>query len=187
MPGHPSMARAIHEWPGSTVGPEQTATNVYHTWVRGRKAAKGMRKVLEERGLWRPGKKLKPDTPILVPLELTLTGLCLQCQIDNPNTHRKSKRVSYPECLLGGDCCAVAILSAQEDFRSAHSHLQEIVKGARHIFLLYPKFHCELNWIEYNWVRCKYFTRKHCNYTLAGTVAYTSSPLADGIYANGWY
>ena len=28
---------------------------------------------------------------------------------------------------------------------------------------------------------------KHCNYTLAGTVAYTSSPLADGIYANHWY
>jgi hypothetical protein len=33
-----------------------------YTWVRGRKVAKGMRKVLEERGLWRPGKKLKPDT-----------------------------------------------------------------------------------------------------------------------------
>ena len=34
-----------------------------YTWVRGRKVAKGMRKVLEERGLWRPGKTLKPDTP----------------------------------------------------------------------------------------------------------------------------
>ena len=33
-----------------------------HTWVQGRKVAKGMRKVLEERGLWRPGKKLKIDT-----------------------------------------------------------------------------------------------------------------------------
>ena len=80
-----------------------------------------------------------------------------------------------PECLLGGDCCAVAILSAQEDFRSARSRLQEIVEEAGHIFLLYPKFHF------------KYSTRKRCNYTLAGTVAHTSSPLADGIYANGWY
>ena len=34
-----------------------------YTWVRGRKVAKGVRKVLEERGLWRPGKTLKPDTP----------------------------------------------------------------------------------------------------------------------------
>ena len=33
-----------------------------YTWVRGRKVAKGMRKVLEERGLWRPGKKPKLDT-----------------------------------------------------------------------------------------------------------------------------
>ena len=33
-----------------------------HTWVQGRKVAKGMRKVHEERGLWRPGKKLKVDT-----------------------------------------------------------------------------------------------------------------------------
>ena len=94
--------------------------------------------------------------------------------------------MSNPEYLLG-NYYAVTILSAQEDFRSARSHLQEIVEEAGHIFLLYPKVHCELNWIEYDWVRCKYFTRKQCKYTLAGTVAYISSPLTDGIYANGWY
>ena len=49
------------------------------------------------------------------------------------------------------------------------SRLQEIVEEAGHIFLLYPKFHCELNWIEFYWDHCKYFARKHCNYTLAGT------------------
>ena len=113
-----------------------------------------------------------------------LIGLCLQCQIDNPN---KPKRVSNPDSLLRGDCCAVAILSAQEDFRSAGSGLQEIVEEAGHIFLLYPKFHCELNWIEYYWDRWKHFTRKYCNYIFAGTVVYTGSLLADGIYANCWY
>ena len=133
-----------------------------------------------------PVRRSSQTHPILV-LELTLTGLYLQCQIDNPITHQKSKRVSNPECILGGDCCAVAILPAQEDFRSARSRLQEIIEEAGQIFLLYPKFHCELNWIEYYWGCCKYFTRKHCNYTLAGTVAHTSSPLADGIYANRWY
>ena len=30
--------------------------------------------------------------------------------------------------------------------------------------------YCELNWIEYNRGRCKHFTRKHYNYTLANTV-----------------
>ena len=33
-----------------------------YTWVRRRKVAKDMRKVLKERGPWRPGKKLKLDT-----------------------------------------------------------------------------------------------------------------------------
>ena len=140
-----------------------------------------MRKVLEERGLWRPGKKLKLDTLQFMHKTLMLIGLCLQCQIDNPNKHQKPKRVPNPECLLRGDCCAVAILSAQENFRSARSRLQDIVEEAGHIFLLYPKFHCELNWIEYYWGRWKHFTRKHCNYTFAGTVAHTGSLLADGI------
>ena len=95
--------------------------------------------------------------------------------------------MSNPEYLLRGDCCAVAILSAQGGFRSARSRLQEIVEEAGHIFLLYPKFYCELNWIEYYWGRWKYFIRKHCNYTFTGTVAHIGSLLADGIYANRWH
>ena len=53
--------------------------------------------------------------------------------------------------------------------------LQEIVEDAGQIFLFYPKFHRELNWIEYFWGRCKNFTRKHYNYALVGTVAHTAS------------
>ena len=95
-------------------------------------------------------------------------GLGLQCQIDNPNPNKKTKRIPNPNCLLGGECCATAVLSAQEDFKSTRSRLQEIVEDAGHIFILYPKFHCELNWIEYYWGRRKYFARKHCNYSLSG-------------------
>ena len=95
-------------------------------------------------------------------------GLPLHCQIDNPDPSRKTKRVFNPQCLVGGECCATAILSAQDDFQSTRSRLQEIVEDTGHIFLLYPKFHCELNWIEYYWGSCKHFARKHCNYTLAG-------------------
>ena len=35
--------------------------------------------------------------------------------------------------------------------------LQEIVEDAGHIVILYPKFHCELNWREHYWGCCKYF------------------------------
>ena len=60
-------------------------------WVRGRKVhskgyAKGMRRVLEGRGLWRPGKKLSHYRFVLALALLgpdtdtdTNTGLCLQC------------------------------------------------------------------------------------------------------------
>ena len=96
-------------------------------------------------------------------------GLSLHCRIDNPEPSRKTKHVSNPQCLLGGgECCATAIRSAQDDSQSTRSGLQEKVEGAGHIFPLYPKFHCELNWIEYYWGNCKHFARKHCNYTLAG-------------------
>ena len=95
-------------------------------------------------------------------------GLGLQCQIDNPNKNQKTKRVPNSNCLLVGECCATAVLSSQDDFKSTRSRLQEIVEDAGHIFILYPKFHCELNWTEYFWGRCKYVTRKHCNYSLSG-------------------
>ena len=57
---------------------------------------------------------------------------------------------------------------AQDDFRSTRSHLQEIAEDSGYNFLLYPKFHCELNWTEYYWGSCNHFVRKHCNCTLAG-------------------
>ena len=95
-------------------------------------------------------------------------GLGLLCQINNPNKNRKTKWVPNPNCLLGGECCATAVLSSQDDFKSTRSRLQEIVEDAGHIIILYPKFHCEFNWIEYYWGRCKYFTRKNCNYSLSG-------------------
>ena len=91
-------------------------------------------------------------------------GLGLQCQIDNTHKNQKTKWVPNSNCLLGGECCATTVLSSQDDFKSTRSRLQEIVEDTGHIFILYPKFHCELNWIDY-WGHCKYFT---CNYSLSG-------------------
>ena len=42
------------------------------------------------------------------------------------------------------------------------------VEDAGHIFIHYPKLHCELNWIGHHWGRCKNFTREHCSYSLPG-------------------
>ena len=44
------------------------------------------------------------------------------------------------------------------------------IKGAYtgHRVMYYPKFHCELNHIEYFWFDGKSWTRRHCKYTIEG-------------------
>ena len=65
-------------------------------------------------------------------------------------------------------CCARHILAAQEDFRNQKPLLQEIIEGLGHKVIFYPKFHCELNYIEMYWGAAKRYTRQHCNYTWKG-------------------
>jgi len=101
---------------------------------------KGLKWVLEERGLWR-------------------RGLRLQCR--KPGTDKLLKT-----CLLGGQCCARALIADQADFRNQKCQLQEEVEKLSHQVLFYPKFHCELNFIEYVWGAAKRYTRNHCGYNI---------------------
>ena len=60
-------------------------------------------------------------------------------------------------------CCAVYLLSQQPDFLAQQEWLTETVEmhmDCRIIF--YPKFHCELNFIELIWAFMKAFLRKRC-------------------------
>jgi hypothetical protein len=144
-----------------------------HIMRNGVKVAKGMEKVLRERGL-RP--REGEPAALTPPMHLTLTvrkpqGVLLQCSMPNPNHSQKTKRVKNPTCAEGApgrNCYATAILSAQPDFKAQRSRLEEAVEGAGHIALFYPKYHCEMNWIEYYWGACKKYARKHCTYTLPG-------------------
>lgn len=64
-------------------------------------------------------------------------------------------------------CCGRKILSLQRDFQLQKGRLQESLEP-KHTVLFYPKFHCELNWIEYYWGAAKRYTREHCDCTLDG-------------------
>ena len=77
---------------------------------------------------------------------------------------RSSKTNTAIKCILGpcsdgpSDstwCCAVHILQDEPDFKAQKSALHEVLHAAGHIYELYPKFHCETNWIERYWGQAK--------------------------------
>jgi len=84
--------------------------------------AKGLQMVLQERGLWR---------------------LRLRVQCRRPDG--KKNKI----CLKGGTCCARALIANEPDFKAQRSRLEEEVELTGHVAHFFPKFHCELNFIEY--------------------------------------
>jgi len=54
------------------------------------------------------------------------------------------------------DCCCWQLLFTQPDFIAQKSHLEEFVMSWGHICDFYPKYHCELNFIEQYWGASKY-------------------------------
>lgn len=102
---------------------------------------KGIRRVLMERGLWRE-------------------GLTLDC--------RMCKDKKSVEDLLRINCCARRIMASQPDFIAQKSAIVELIESAGHLCIFFPKFHCELNFIEMYWGVAKRYTRNHCDYTWAG-------------------
>ena len=91
---------------------------------------------------------------VLVERNLWRTGLLKECK---------------PKCSkTQPDCCAQHLLSCQPDFISQTGRIQEVIEEHGHCIMFYPKFHCELNFIEYFWAAAKRYARENCEYTLKG-------------------
>ena len=105
----------------------------------GTKIPKGARTILQERGLWSSiaGRKV------------------LRC-------HDCAEGKS-PEGAIY--CCAIRCLSHQEDFKNSKEWLQEIAEKHGCSLIFFPKFHCELNFIEMIWAYLKNRLRRQCTYT----------------------
>jgi hypothetical protein len=67
-----------------------------------------------------------------------------------------------------GDACCARNLAAQRDFREQKGSLQAALEAGNQEVIFYPKFHCELNFVEHYWCAAKWYTREHCDYTLNG-------------------
>lgn len=88
---------------------------------------KGMRCILEERGI--PAGQLK-----------------LKAQCDKSFSCRNASRPAG-----SAPCCCRKALYDQPDFRNQKSRLEELAEKRGYRVLFYPKFHCELNFIEQVW------------------------------------
>ena len=69
---------------------------------------------------------------------------------------------------MSSSCCAKQILKLQPDFKAQRSLVQEVIEEAGHFCLFLPKFHCELNYIEFLWGAVKRWLCDNCDYTFQG-------------------
>jgi hypothetical protein len=114
-----------------------------------RNQAKGIKQVLIERELW-PESGRRPDN----------TPFNLECRTPDGKRGCSDK--------YGDHCCARRLLGSQKDFQEQKGRLQEEVEAAGYTVIFYPKFHCELNFIERFWCAAKYWLRDNCLYSLDG-------------------
>jgi hypothetical protein len=59
-------------------------------------------------------------------------------------------------------------MSVQRDFKEQRGKLEEELEALNQLVIFYPKFHCELNFIERYWCGVKWYTRDNCEYSLQG-------------------
>jgi transposase len=119
---------------------------------------KGMKRVLEERNLWRDGLKKQCG---VVKAKDNLNDAGQQSYSAEAHTSELDR------CQKGKNCCALRILENQPDFLNEKSLLEIEITARGHECIFYPKFHCELNYIEYFWAAVKRYTRENCNYSFA--------------------
>jgi hypothetical protein len=111
---------------------------VQQSMVTAGRKQKGIKTILSERGLWDDldHKKLQ----------------CPPCKNGSPEPGKTN-------------CCAIRCLSEQPDFKNQKEWLREVVEDChKHSIIFFPKFHCELNYIEMIWGYIKKLLRKECEF-----------------------
>jgi hypothetical protein len=86
-----------------------------------------------------------------------LNSQCHPCKIRSPRDD-----LDY---VRSETCCASYVLSQEPDFKAQVEWLTEVVQAADFDIIFYPKYHCELNYIEMVWAWVKSHHRRNCTYT----------------------
>ena len=113
---------------------------------------KGQKSILKERGKWREN----------------MNRSCVACTAKHP--HGPERENFYIHTYLPGhwiygtQCCSTYCLSQEPDFLAQREWLREVLEDLGHSVIYYPKYHCELNYIEMIWAYLKAYLRRHCSY-----------------------
>ena len=131
-----------------------------HKYYEFRGQAKGMKVILEERGLWdhlcalNGGKALLGDCPKCRMSQRARDALARSAAAQSLFDDAEDENTT-PEDNVSPDesprCCMRKVLSLQADFRAGIPRLQQVIEAAGHKCYFLPKFHCELNPIEMYW------------------------------------
>jgi hypothetical protein len=100
----------------------------------------GLKNILIGRNKWRASPRM--------------LKICDECKESSEETDRT-------------DCCAYRVVSIEPDFLEQKEWLTEVVQEAGCSIIFYPKYHCELNFIENIWSYLKQTLRKDCSYSYA--------------------
>lgn len=95
-----------------------------------------------------------PNMPKRIKAVLTERGL-----------YQSNLRGKCTKKCVSENCCNKRILEYQPDFQAQKSLVQETIEALGHLCLILPKFHCELNFIEFFWGAVKKYLRDNCDYT----------------------
>ena len=70
-------------------------------------------------------------------------------------------------------------MSSEPDFLEQREWLTETIENAGFKIIFYPKYHCELNYIENIWSYIKQLLRKHCTYNYSDLKAKLPEIIQD--------
>lgn len=133
-----AQARTRDGWYYNDKGTRVTQSMYHDNGVR-----KGLQTILLERRRILPGRDLLKQ--------------CRYCSAGMPSDERRDL-LGTPECCLSG------LLSIEPDFAQQKEWLREVVELAGFTIVFYPKYHCELNFIEQVWGWLKERCRQSCSY-----------------------
>ncbi len=120
---------------------------------------KGMKRILQERGLWNDSLKKQCGRQKKVKRDILFSDRLFEESMEQYEARTADR------CERGKGCCALRIIEAEYDFQNEKSMLETVILEAGHEAIFYPKYHCELNYIEYYWAALKRYTREHCKYS----------------------